>query len=85
MVEQNADDILFESDQKDVAFLVVGDPFGATTHTDLILRAKQAKIPYQVVHNASILNAIGCCGLQVRIYILIYALYNIIPQKIIIL
>lgn len=46
---------------------VVGDPFGATTHTDLILRAKEAGVPHQVVHNASILNAVGCCGLQVTI------------------
>lgn len=45
--------------------LVVGDPFGATTHTDLVLRAKEANVPYQVVHNASILNAVGCSGLQV--------------------
>lgn len=44
---------------------VVGDPFGATTHTDLVLRAKEAGIQYRVIHNASIMNAIGCCGLQV--------------------
>jgi hypothetical protein len=37
----------------------------ATTHTDLILRAVEKGIPYKVVHNASIMNAIGCCGLQV--------------------
>lgn len=48
----------------DVAFLVVGDPFGATTHTDLIIRATEKQIKFQVVHNASILNAVGCCGLQ---------------------
>ena len=36
----------------------------ATTHTDLILRAVECSIPYKVIHNASILNAIGCCGLQ---------------------
>lgn len=47
-----------------MALLVVGDPFGATTHTDLILRAKEKQIPFQVVHNASIMNAVGCCGLQ---------------------
>lgn len=29
----------------DVAMLVVGDPFGATTHADLVLRAKQRNIP----------------------------------------
>lgn len=44
--------------------LVVGDPFGATTHTDLILRAKNSGIKFEVVHNASIMNAVGCCGLQ---------------------
>ena len=44
---------------------VVGDPFGATTHTDLVLRAKEAGVKYQVIRNASIMNAIGCCGLQV--------------------
>lgn len=47
---------------------MVGDPFGATTHTDFILRAKEKNIPYQVVHNASILNAVGCCGLQLYNY-----------------
>lgn len=48
-----------------MALLVVGDPFSATTHTDLSLRAKEAGIPCQVVHNASIMNAVGCTGLQV--------------------
>eukprot|EP00966_Prymnesium_polylepis_P269211 6218959-Prymnesium_polylepis.1 len=44
--------------------LVVGDPFGATTHCDLLARAKEMGVPHCVVHNASIMNAIGCCGLQ---------------------
>ncbi|XP_067086669.1 diphthine methyl ester synthase [Osmerus mordax] len=64
MVEQEADDILKGANVNDVAFLVVGDPFGATTHSDLVLRAVNAGIPYRVIHNASILNAVGCCGLQ---------------------
>lgn len=64
LVEQSADEILAGADKSEIAFLVVGDPFGATTHTDLLLRAKEKKIPFQVVHNASIMNAIGCCGLQ---------------------
>nr|CAG4641931.1 EOG090X0AVB [Eurycercus lamellatus] len=63
-VEQNAEEFIESARNTDVAFLVVGDPFGATTHSDLVLRAKEAKVSYQVVHNASILNAIGCCGLQ---------------------
>ncbi|XP_076976208.1 diphthine methyl ester synthase [Tamandua tetradactyla] len=63
-VEQEADNILKDADSSDVAFLVVGDPFGATTHSDLVLRATKLGIPYRVIHNASIMNAVGCCGLQ---------------------
>lgn len=47
-----------------VAFLVVGDPFAATTHSDLYLRAKRMQVDVSVIHNVSIMNAIGCCGLQ---------------------
>uniref|UniRef100_A0A673ITC4 diphthine methyl ester synthase n=1 Tax=Sinocyclocheilus rhinocerous TaxID=307959 RepID=A0A673ITC4_9TELE len=64
IVEQQADEILKGADVSDVAFLVVGDPFGATTHSDLVLRALNAGIQYRVIHNASIMNAVGCCGLQ---------------------
>lgn len=64
MVEQDSDSILQNGAEEDIAFLVVGDPFGATTHADMALRACQKGIPYKVVHNASILNAVGCCGLQ---------------------
>lgn len=64
-VEQEADNILKDADISDVAFLVVGDPFGATTHSDLVLRAAKLGIPYRVIHNASIMNAVGCCGLQI--------------------
>ncbi|XP_055886391.1 diphthine methyl ester synthase-like isoform X1 [Biomphalaria glabrata] len=68
MVEQASDELMADSDIEDIAFLVVGDPLGATTHTDLILRATEKGIPYHVIHNASIINAIGCCGLQLYNY-----------------
>ncbi|CCK71929.1 diphthine synthase KNAG_0I01400 [Huiozyma naganishii CBS 8797] len=64
LVETGSDDILRDAKKEDVAFLVVGDPFGATTHTDLVLRAKKSGIPVEVVHNASVMNAVGSCGLQ---------------------
>jgi len=64
LVEQGADEILEGAKSSDVAFLVVGDPFGATTHSDLVLRARQEGIPHRVVHNASIMNAVACTGLQ---------------------
>ncbi|KAJ3124076.1 diphthine synthase [Nowakowskiella sp. JEL0407] len=64
LVESEADSILENGNSVNIAFLVVGDPFGATTHTDLLLRAKELGIPAKVIHNTSILNAVGCCGLQ---------------------
>jgi diphthine synthase len=39
----------------------------ATTHADMILRARALNIPTRIIHNASIMNAVGACGL---------ALYN---------
>lgn len=64
MVESSSDEILEGADKLDIAFLVVGDPFGATTHTDLVLRAQELSIPTKSIPNASILNAIGATGLQ---------------------
>ncbi|SPN98409.1 probable Diphthine synthase [Cephalotrichum gorgonifer] len=64
MVESSSDEILEGADTTDVAFLVVGDPFGATTHTDLVLRAREKSIPVRTVPNASIMSAIGATGLQ---------------------
>lgn len=66
IVEKNAETtILKDAKSKNVAFLVVGDPFGATTHMDLLMRAQKLKIKTQVVHNASIISAVGITGLQV--------------------
>ncbi|KAI9684731.1 MAG: diphthine synthase [Trizodia sp. TS-e1964] len=64
LVELGSDEILKDAATLDVAFLVVGDPFGATTHTDLFLRARALAIPTTVLPNASILSAIGCTGLS---------------------
>ena len=33
-----SDVLLEKASEEDVVLLVVGDPFGATTHTDLVLR-----------------------------------------------
>lgn len=41
--EENCDKILDEAKNKKVSFLVVGDPLCATTHHDIILRAKKKK------------------------------------------
>ena len=64
LVESGSDSILQDADKEDIAFLVVGDPFGATTHTDLVIRARELKIKVEAIHNASVMNAVGACGLQ---------------------
>ncbi|KAL2875439.1 diphthine synthase [Colletotrichum sp. CLE4] len=64
MVESNSDEILRDAQTQDVAFCVVGDPFGATTHTDLVLRARELGISVATVPNASIMSGIGATGLQ---------------------
>ncbi|KLO15084.1 Diphthine synthase [Schizopora paradoxa] len=64
MIELESDEILKNAAVEDVSLLVVGDPLGATTHTDMLLRARSLNIPTRVIHNASIMNAIGACGLQ---------------------
>jgi len=68
IVEKNSDEILNDTLENDIAFLVVGDVFGATTHTDLFLRAKEKNIPVKIINNTSILNAIGIVGLELYKY-----------------
>jgi len=64
MVEKRANEIIGDAKECDVAFLVIGDIFGATTHTDLMLRARSEGITCEYIHNASIMNAIGVVGLE---------------------
>ncbi|KAM7258855.1 hypothetical protein ACFE04_014596 [Oxalis oulophora] len=68
MVEEKADQILDQAKTTHIAFLVVGDPFGATTHSDLVVRARNMGVCVEIVHNASVMNAIGICGLQLYRY-----------------
>lgn len=65
LVENEAEDTILEAAKtKNVAFLVVGDPMAATTHIDLFLRAKKLNIEVKIIHNASILTAVGITGLE---------------------
>ena len=64
MIENDENEILKNAKEKNVSFLIVGDVFSATTHMDLYLRAKRAGIKTIVVHNASVLTAVGIIGLQ---------------------
>mgnify|MGYP006103361421 CR=1 FL=1 len=64
-VESGCEQMIEESKTEEICFLVVGDPFCATTHSDLFLRCIQEQVRVDVIHNASIVSAMGCCGLQV--------------------
>jgi len=63
LVEEKSE-ILENAKKKKVALLVSGDPLAATTHIDLILRAKKMKIKTKTIHSASIFTAIADTGLQ---------------------
>lgn len=65
LVEKRAETtILKEAKEKNVSFLVVGDPLAATTHFDLLARAKSLNIPVKVIHNASVMTVVSIIGLQ---------------------
>ena len=65
LIEQNCEsEILSKAVGQNVALVIVGDPFAATTHHDIYLRARQKGIEVETIHNASILTAIGSTGLQ---------------------
>lgn len=63
-VESQCEQMLEEAKTNEVCFLVVGDPFCATTHADLFLRAQELNVKVEVIHNASIFTAVGLTGLQ---------------------
>ncbi len=64
LVEQS-EEIVDRAQYSNVAFLVIGDPFAATTHIDLMLRAKRRGIKFTIINNASIMTSIGITGLQI--------------------
>jgi len=61
---EESDEILDNAASCDVAFLVVGDSFSATTHYDLFMRARKKRVKTYVIHNTSIIDAIGETGLH---------------------
>ncbi len=51
--------------EKNVALLVVGSPLSATTHIDILQRARKLGVQTKVVDNASIVSAVGITGLSI--------------------
>ena len=65
LVESSTNNILDEAKKSNVAFLVIGDIFSATTHIDLFLQAKKLKIKTEIIHNASVITAVSDTGLEI--------------------
>ena len=65
MEEKPEEGILRNAVDSKVALLVPGDPLVATTHIDLILRARKLGIKYKIIHASSIYSAVGETGLQI--------------------
>jgi diphthine synthase len=62
---ESGDVLLDAARRSDSCLLVVGDPFSATTHIELRIRARREGIRTMVVHGASALTAVpGLLGLQ---------------------
>lgn len=63
-VEQRAEQLLEQAKKEDVAIIITGDPLVATTHTDLLLRARRENVATTIIPNTSILTLVALSGLQ---------------------
>lgn len=73
--------LIKQAKTQDIALLVYGSPLSATTHITLIEEAKKQKCKYEVIHNASIIDAIAETGLQVYKFGKITSMPAWIPEK----
>jgi len=63
-LEEESKKIIEEAKKKNVAIFIQGDPLVATTHTMLVQEARKKKIKVNIIHNASIISAVGETGLH---------------------
>ena len=68
LIESGSKEIIGSAKTKNVAVLIIGDVFSATTHISLMLDAKKAGVEIKVIHNASIMTAVGIIGLELYKY-----------------
>jgi diphthine synthase len=64
MTEQGDEKIVSEAKEKNIAFLIIGDVFSATTHMQLFKLAKEQNVSVKVINNASVINSVGITGLE---------------------
>ena len=65
LVEKKLDEeIILKAKENNVALLIIGDVFSATTHNAVLESAKENEVEVKVIHNTSILTAVGDTGLS---------------------
>ena len=64
LIEKKFHNILEKAKNEDIALLIIGDVFSATTHIDIMLEAKKNKTKIVIINNASVLNTVGITGLS---------------------
>lgn len=65
-LEEDSSKIIQEAKSNNIVIFVQGDPLIQTTHSSLLLEARTAGIKIKVIHNASIVSAIGETGLHLQ-------------------
>ncbi len=64
LMENRQEEILKEAKKTAVCVLVYGDVLMATTHIDLVLKARKSNIKTEIIHGISVFDAISETGLQ---------------------
>jgi len=59
-----SEELINEAKKENIALLVYGSPLTATTHITLIQEAKKQGVEYEIIYNASVLDGVAECGLQ---------------------
>ncbi|MCD4666754.1 diphthine synthase [archaeon] len=59
-----SDELINKAKDNNVALLIYGDVFSATTHISLFLEAKKQNVDVEILNSSSILTAIGKIGLS---------------------
>ncbi|MEM5832189.1 MAG: diphthine synthase [Candidatus Aenigmatarchaeota archaeon] len=63
-LEEESYKIVEEAKEKNVIVFVPGDPLFATTHLSLISECLKKKVEYKILHNSSVISAIGETGIH---------------------
>ncbi len=62
-IEQE-EELITRAKTHSVCLLIIGDALSATTHVDILLRAREQNIPTTIIQNTSIMTAVAQTGLQ---------------------